>query len=129
MQEQTNQHGTFTWNELITTDVKGAKEFYGKLLDWKLEDINSGGMNYTLVKVQNREIGGMMTTPTNAPGMPSMWGGYVAVDDVDSMADKVWELGGKIVVAPRDIPNVGRFCVLQDPQGAMLTLITHFPQA
>lgn len=128
MQELCKQHGMFTWNELMTSDVKAAKDFYGKLLGWSMEDVSPGGMPYTLVKVKGQEIGGIMATPADAKGMPPMWGGYVAVDDVDAMAGHVTRLGGRILASPRDIPNVGRFCVLQDPQGAMLTLITHTQQ-
>jgi predicted enzyme related to lactoylglutathione lyase len=49
---------------------------------------------------------------------------YVAVDDVDDSARRVGELGGKVVVPPVDIPNVGRFCVISDPTGASISLIT-----
>lgn len=128
MQEQLKQHGMFTWNELMTSDVNAAKDFYSKLLGWTLEDISPGGMPYTLVKVKGKEIGGIMATSDDAKEMPPMWGGYVAVDDVDALAGRVAKLGGRVLAPPRDIPNVGRFCVLQDPQGAMLTLITHTPQ-
>ena len=57
--------------------------------------------------------------------MPSMWGGYVTVDNVDESAKQAESLGGKIIMEPRDIPNVGRFCVITDPQGALLSIITY----
>ena len=128
MLEQMKQPGMFSWNELITSDVKGAKQFYSKLLGWTLEDeSNPNGMQYTRVKANNHEIGGIMATPKEAKGMPSMWGSYVTVDDVDAMMNRVTQLGGRIIAEPRDIPHVGRFCVIQDPQGALLTLITYLP--
>jgi predicted enzyme related to lactoylglutathione lyase len=52
--------------------------------------------------------------------MPPAWGVYVTVDDADAVARRVETLGGKLLRAPEDIPSVGRFCVLQDPQGATL---------
>jgi predicted enzyme related to lactoylglutathione lyase len=55
---------------------------------------------------------------------PPHWMSYIAVDDVDTSAAKVWELGGKVCVPPTDIPNVGRFCVVNDPTGATFSLIT-----
>jgi len=58
-----------------------------------------------------------------------MWGGYVTVDDVDASAKQAVTLGGKILLEARDIPNVGRFCVIADPQGATLSLITYFEQS
>ncbi len=57
--------------------------------------------------------------------MPPTWGAYVTVDDVEASAKQAEALGGKIVLAPRDIPDVGQFCVISDPQGAMLAMITY----
>jgi uncharacterized protein len=125
MHNEIKQHGMFSWNELLTPDVAAAKTFYAELLGWTLQDIHPGDMDYTIIKSNNREIGGIMATPPQAKGMPPMWGGYVTVDDVDKLATRVDKLGGQVVIPPRDIPNVGRFCVLQDPQGAMLSLITY----
>jgi predicted enzyme related to lactoylglutathione lyase len=59
---------------------------------------------------------------------PPHWMTYIAVDDVDQSAAKVWELGGKVCVPPTDIPNTGRFCVVNDPSGATFSLITLKPQ-
>jgi uncharacterized protein len=54
-----------------------------------------------------------------------MWGVYVTVDDVDASVKLVEELGGKVLVAPMDIPNTGRFALIQDPQGATLSIISY----
>jgi len=124
-QEAMKQHGAFSWNELMTGDVQGAKAFYGKLLGWQFQDIQSGEMTYTMIKTADRELGGMMATPPEAKGMPPAWGAYVTVDDVDARAAQAEQLGGKICLPPQDIPDVGRFSVIQDPQGATLMLITY----
>ncbi|MEJ2703676.1 MAG: VOC family protein [Sedimentisphaerales bacterium] len=63
--------------------------------------------------------------PPECKGMPPTWGVYVTVDDVDAPAARVEQLGGKLLQPPADIPNVGRFCVIQDPQGAALCAITY----
>ena len=118
------QQGVFCWSELITTDVPAAKEFYSKLFGWTMELAPMEGMEYTLVKVGDTEVGGIMATPPEAQGMPPMWGVYVTVDDVDATAKLVEELGGTILMPPMDIQNVGRFCVIQDPQGAVISAIT-----
>ena len=123
--EQTKKAGLYSWNELMTSDVAGAKKFYGELLGWELVDTPMCDMGYTLVKVDGQDIAGIMATPEEAKGMPPMWGGYVTVDDVDAVVERVVGLGGKVCVDPQDIPDVGRFTVIQDPQGAMLSLITY----
>ena len=125
MKDRFKQHGAFSWFELMTTDVDGAKKFYTDLFGWETEDMNMGDMNYTVVKVAEEALGGMMKTPPQAEGTPPNWGVYVTVDDVDVTAQNAEELGGKILVPPTDIPTVGRFCVLQDPQGAVISAITY----
>jgi predicted enzyme related to lactoylglutathione lyase len=119
------QHGAFSWNELITPDLEAAKQFYGTLFGWKTQDSPMEGLTYTMVEAGGREVGGMMSTPPEAQGMPPMWGSYVTVDDVDQIAERAAELGGSLLVEPRDIPGVGRFCVIRDPQGAMISAISY----
>lgn len=117
--------GAFSWNELMTTDVKGAKAFYGDLFGWGMQKFEPGEMDYTMATLGGQEIAGIMGIPEEAAGMPPSWGGYVTVADVDALLPRVTQLGGKILVPPHDIPNVGRFAVIQDPQGAMLSIIKY----
>lgn len=126
MTDTMKQHGAFSWNELMTTDVDAAKAFYGKLFGWTLEDMPMSDMVYTMAKAGGTEVAGIMAMPVEAGNMPPTWGAYVTVDDVEASAKQVEALGGKVVIAPQDIPDVGRFCVICDPQGAALSLITYF---
>lgn len=121
-------HGAFSWCELLTTDVAGAKDFYSKLFNWALDPAPMPNMQYTLVKYGGEQMGGIMAIPPAAEGMRPCWGVYVTVEDVDATARFAVEMGGKVCVPPRDIPGVGRFCVLQDPQGAMINVITYLPE-
>lgn len=84
-------------------------------------------MSYTITKIGDEGVGGIMPLPPEAEAVPPHWGVYVTVDDVDATAAKAEELGGKIHVPPTDIPNVGRFCVIQDPQGSVISAITYTP--
>ena len=118
-------HGAFSWTELTTSDRKAARKFYGTLLGWELKDMDMGHGTYTIINVGGQGIGGITDIPPNAKGMPSAWGGYVTVDDVDAVAAKVPGLGGRVLLAPMDIPTVGRFATIMDPQGATLSLITY----
>ena len=126
MDERLFRHGSFSWFELMTGDVEGAKDFYGKLFGWTTESMDmDDGMTYTVVKVNGDQVGGIMAIPPQAGQMPSMWGIYVTVDDVDATAGKVREMGGNVLMGPQDITGVGRFCVLQDPAGAVISAITY----
>ncbi len=117
-------HGTFCWNELASTDAEAAKKFYTELLGWTLKESNAVGMVYNEVVVGGQHIGGMYQMGPEYGGAPSHWIAYVAVEDVEASAKRVEELGGKVCVPPTDIPNTGRFCVITDPAGATLSLIT-----
>lgn len=115
--------GTFCWNELATKDLDAAKKFYTELLGWQLKESTDAGMSYNEIVVGGKHVGGMYQMTAEQGDMPSQWMAYVAVDDVDAKAKRVEELGGKVCVRPMDIPNVGRFCVVNDPTGATISLI------
>ncbi len=131
MADPTQQNGMFSWFELVTEDVEGAKAFYGSLVGWEFETDTSTGMAYTLVKVDGvpHPVAGMFDkkhiAAENADRIPSHWGNYITVDDVDAAAERVTVLGGNVIVPPKEIPGVGRFAVIQDPQGAVVSLITY----
>ena len=127
-QETMKHHGAFSWNELMTTDVASAKAFYSQLFGWDMHDEPMPQGSYTLLNAGDRQVGGIMAIPAEAAGAPPAWGAYVTVDNVDEQATRAETLGGRIVVAPQDIPNVGRFAVISDPQGAMLSMITYTSQ-
>jgi predicted enzyme related to lactoylglutathione lyase len=114
----------FVWYELLTGDTAGAKAFYSKVVGWKTQDMPMPGMTYTLLNAGDTQVGGLMALPKDAAdaGMKPCWVGYIGVDDADSAAAKVQKLGGTILKAPADIPNVGRFAVVSDPQGAAFNL-------
>jgi len=118
-------HGAFSWCELMTREPQAAMAFYGKLFGWTFETSAGGHGPYQVIKAQDAPVGGIMRTPPEAGAMPPMWGCYVTVDDVDATAAQCTALGGSVVMPPTDIPSVGRFAVLKDPQGAVLTAITY----
>ncbi|MGB8355118.1 MAG: SRPBCC domain-containing protein [Chthoniobacteraceae bacterium] len=111
--------GNFNWNELLTTDVDGAKSFYTKLFGWETVPM-PGGMPYTILKKDGGDVGGLMKSPV--PGAPAQWVAYVSVANTDKSAKSATALGAKIVVPPFDIPKIGRIALLQDPQGATFGL-------
>jgi predicted enzyme related to lactoylglutathione lyase len=117
------KHGTFSWFELATTDVDGAKKFYSALLGWDFRSMGPDMGNYVVINLNGVGMGGIMTKPETAP--TSMWGNYITVDDVDASAEKAQQLGGNIIVPPTDIPTVGRFSMIQDPQGAVFSIVTY----
>jgi len=119
------KHGMFSWFELQTTDVGAAKGFYSALFGWTTKEMAMPGMPYTVVSAGAEEVAGMMAIPPEAKGMPPNWGVYISVDDVDALVKRAAGLGATALVPPTDIPTVGRFAVLKDPQGAVFSVITY----
>lgn len=118
----TTEKGNFVWYELITGDPAAAEDFYAKVVGWKMVDSSITGTRYTLAQVGDRPVAGVMGFPPGVPDPRPAWMGYILVDDVDAMTDRVKQAGGACYRAPDDIPGVGRFSVVADPQGAVFML-------
>jgi len=104
--------------ELNTTDVAKAKSFYGKLFDWKLQDMPLPDGAYTMIEVGEGTGGGLMKHPI--PGAPSTWLAYVLVDDVKVATVKAKSLGATILKDVTEVPGIGWFSLISDPTGAAL---------
>lgn len=118
-------HGAFSWSELMTSDPAAATAFYGALFGWTVQTSEMGEAPYHMMKIGDTAVGGVMGMPPGAPPMPSHWGCYVTVQNVEDTVAKCGALGGKTLVPPMDVPGVGRMAVIQDPQGATLSLMAY----
>jgi uncharacterized protein len=117
--------GSFCWLELGTTDRKTAKTFYSDLFGWTSEDMPMGSdMTYTIFRSGGNDVAGaydLMKEQLQAH-VPPHWMLYVKADNADASASKAVGLGAQQIVPPTDIPNVGRFAVIQDPTGAAISI-------
>ncbi len=126
MTDISQKQGAFSWCELMTTDTAAAKDFYSQLFGWAIVDRPMPGMMYHVLNVGDQSVGGLMAMPPEIPStVPPHWGVYVTVDDVDASVKLVEELGGKIKHPPTDIDSSMRFALIQDPQGALLSIISY----
>jgi predicted enzyme related to lactoylglutathione lyase len=117
--------GKFVWHELLTTDTTGAAAFYPKVLPWRSQPSSMPG--YNLWMAGQAQVGGLMVLPPDAAGTPPHWLIYIGTPNVDATAEHAQRLGAKVWKAATDIPNVGRFAVLADPQGATFAVFTPAP--
>lgn len=120
------KHGSRGWVELATKDTEAAGKFYQELFGWGTQVVpmgEAGEFNYTCFKVGETMVGGMMDMPPNCAEMPPCWTIYFNVDDCDAAAKRVTESGGKVIMEPQDIPTVGRFSIVSDPQGVGFAII------
>lgn len=122
------QPGSACWCELATRDTATAKAFFTALFGWDLKESQNPTMEYTELINGGRPIGGMMPMQGDQwKGVPPHWLIYFMVDDCDATVKRATELGGKTIVTPTDIPNTGRFSIIQDPQGAVFAVIKLLP--
>jgi uncharacterized protein len=142
-----NEPGSVNFNDLYTTDLEGAKAFYGAVFGWDLLDFGGGGGMWALpgygdfleqrtpgLRAGMREMGApdrfeevVASIRVSEDGEPSHWGVTFAVEDADATAARAAELGGRVVVPPTDAPWV-RTTVIADPQGATFTASKFVPE-
>ena len=126
-------NGMFSWFELVCDNTKEAKKFYGEVIGWEFET-DSNNPDYTLVKTKGNDhpVAGILPKSTlisENKAIPSHWGCYITVNDIEKRMEKAKELGGSIIVPCTPISKVGTFCVIQDPQGAVISLMEYDSQS
>jgi predicted enzyme related to lactoylglutathione lyase len=126
--EGSDAEGVFVWDELGTNDVDGAQRFYEEVFGWVTTDMGEDFGGYRIFDRPGRTgrgHAGLMKLEDTS--IPPMWTPYVGVDDTDGCCAKAQELGAATIVEPMDIPGVGRFAILKDPQGAVFGIIKGEP--
>ena len=117
--------GSFSWVDLMAKDAERARRFYSALFGWTytLEEDQQGG-HYTMFSSGDAAVAGMgqMNEEMKAGGMPAVWHSYVTVTDLEETTKKCVELGGQVTLPPMVIPDAGAMAILQDPQGAAISL-------
>ena len=119
-----SEQNPFIWQELVTSDQETSGAFFSKLFGWSLKQVDAGEFGtYTLFQKDGQDIAGMMSPTPETPGNGSYWHSYIAVEDIDDCAKQTTVLGGKVLVSPHDVPDVGRVCAVSDPTGAIVHLM------
>ncbi len=121
--------GSFVWCELLTTDSAAAESFYKKVVGWTAVAFAPDGSYTVFNSPSGAGVGGVMKLPDSAKqmGAPPHWLMYLGTPNVDATALRIAQLGGRVLKQPEDIPNVGRFAIVQDPFGAAFALLTPKP--
>ncbi len=131
---QANQHigaqlihepGALSWNELITRDPNGVRDFYSQAFGWELTDQDMGPMGtYTVATLDGEQVAGIMQMPAEFPDrVPNHWMVYFHVADIDATLAKAKELGGSVVSGPMAAPGVGRFAAIHDPHNGTFSVL------
>jgi predicted enzyme related to lactoylglutathione lyase len=115
------EYGQFCWYELLTPDPAAGEAFYKKVVGWTTKPM---GPDYTVFEAGGAGLGGAMalTGEMLAMHVPPCWTGYIIVEDLDASVVKLQKLGGTVRRPAAEIPNLGRFAVVTDPDGAAFCL-------
>ena len=114
--------GIVSWNELATNDAAASQAFYTQLFDWKVETMDMGPAGtYNMFNTGSRPAAGMISMPPEAKGAPTMWMGYITVENVEQSVAKAQSLGARVLKEVITLP-MGSFAVIADPQGAVFGL-------
>jgi len=119
--------GAFAWAELMSTNADVARGFYTSVFGWTPGKGPVAGMDYTVFKLGETSVGGLMQMPDQMKGAPSHWAVYFAVADCDGAVSRAVSMRARVLAPAMDIPTVGRFAVLADPQGVSFSVI-QFPK-
>jgi predicted enzyme related to lactoylglutathione lyase len=122
-QSSPEANGRFCWNELASKDAAASVAFYKALGGFQTDSMEMGPEmgTYHLLKTGDTMIAGIMKAPMAEA--PHAWTPYVQVANADATADKAKRLGAHVIVPPTDVPNVGRFAIFADPQGAVIGVL------
>ena len=112
----------FFWYDLATSDTDAARKFYCDVVGWRYQDNSQGGQTYGIFQAGDAGVAGLMPYPDGMKPPHPVWNGYIAVDDVDAMAGKIKDAGGMVHRGPIEVPDVIRFVVVADPQGAIFII-------
>lgn len=116
--------GRFVWHDLMTNDPSAAIGFYTKTVGWGTEIWSEGAVPYTMWRTSTGPIGGVLPMPAGMEGVPPHWLTYICSADTEATCRHAESLGGRVLTPATEIPRVGRFAVLQDPQGAVFAPFT-----
>ncbi len=118
----TSARGKFVWYELATKDMGEAKAFYAQVLGWAAREVSQAGRPYSVLTADDAPVAGLMLLPEQPNAAPH-WLGYVGVDDVDAAVAATRRSAGAVHIPATEVPEVSRFSIIADPQGATLGLI------
>ncbi|MFC1878575.1 VOC family protein [Chloroflexota bacterium] len=113
--------GLFSWVDLSTSDADAAKAFYQGLFGWQYEDNPTGmGGIYSMCQIDGKNVAGLsaMSPEMLEQGVPPFWSSYIKHDNVDVIASRITEAGGKLMFPPMDVMEAGRMIMATDSSGA-----------
>ena len=116
--------GRMEWLDLTVDDAAGTRDFYCSVVGWESSDVSMGEYSdFSIQQPGGDTVAGICHARGCNAGLPSQWLVYVRVASVDDSAARCRKLGGKVLDGPRRMGG-SNFCVIQDPAGAVMSLVS-----
>jgi len=122
-----HEPGALDWFELTTNDAEKAGEFYEQVLGWEVKAEDFGGTAYTTCWVGETAVAGILPAESLPEGVAPNWGVVFSVEDCAGTVEKATSAGAEVLFGPEDMPSVGQYAGLRDPQGAAFAIIQPSP--
>jgi predicted enzyme related to lactoylglutathione lyase len=118
------QVGTVGWMDLTVENAQDVRDFYGEVVGWSASDVDMGGYSDFCMNTpgSGTTVAGICHARGTNAGLPAQWLMYITVEDLDASVARVEALGGKVIAGPRDMGAQGRYCIIEDPAGAVAAL-------
>lgn len=115
--------GIIGWADLTVPDADTIRDFYAKVVGWNFDPVSMGSYDdYCMKDSRDEAAAGICHSRGANAGLPAVWLIYVTVKDLDASVQTCERLGGKVVTQPRNMEGSGRYCVVEDPVGAVVAL-------
>jgi predicted enzyme related to lactoylglutathione lyase len=113
------------WRDLTVRDAAAIRDFYSKVVGWTSSPVELGEYNDFSMAVPGGDdvVAGICHARGGNANLPPQWLIYITVEDVEKSARRCVEHGGRIIDGPKAMGK-RRFCVIQDPAGAVAALIS-----
>ncbi len=116
--------GTIGWTDLTIANAEEVRDFYSKVIGWKPEALSMGEYDDFVMSTPETKtaVAGVCHSSGSNAGIPQQWLIYITVENIDESISSCTKLGGKIITDPKNYAGMGRYCVIQDPAGAVCAL-------
>jgi predicted enzyme related to lactoylglutathione lyase len=115
--------GTVGWMDLTVPNAEELRDFYQDVAGWMSQPLDMGGYSdFVMSTPDGQSVSGVCHARGGNAGLPAQWLIYITVADLDASIARCTERGGKILAGPKDAGGGARFCVIQDPAGAVAAL-------
>ena len=118
--------GSITWTDLTVENAEEVRSFYSEVVGWEPDPVDMGGYSDFTMNTPDagKAIAGICHARGSNAELPAQWLVYITVEDVDASAKRCVELGGKVIAGPKNMGGHGRYCVIEDPAGAVAALFS-----